>query len=51
MKKSVLFFVLAAMLAGSVPVLADGMFYWREPIPPRSPTSAPCSCSMAATKR
>jgi len=37
MKKAVLLLVLAAMLSGSVPVLADGMFYWTEPIPPEIP--------------
>lgn len=37
MKKAVLLLVLAALLAGSVPVLADGMFYWTESIPPEIP--------------
>jgi hypothetical protein len=37
MKKAVLLLVLAAMLMGGVPVLADGMFYWTESIPPEIP--------------
>jgi len=37
MKKLVLLLVLAALLVGSVPVLADGMFYWPEPVPPEIP--------------
>jgi hypothetical protein len=37
MKKAVLLLVLAALLMGSVPVLADGMFYWTESIPPEIP--------------
>ena len=37
MKKLVLLLVLAALLAGSVPVLADGVFYWTESIPPEIP--------------
>ena len=37
MKKLVLLLVLAALLAGSVPVLADGVFYWSESIPPEIP--------------
>jgi hypothetical protein len=37
MKKVVLLLVLAVMIVGSVPVLADGMFYWTESIPPEIP--------------
>jgi len=37
MKKLALLLVLAALLAGSVPVLADGGFYWTESIPPEIP--------------
>ncbi len=37
MKKAVPLFVLAAILLGSVPVLADGAFYWTESIPPEIP--------------
>ena len=37
MKKAVLLLVLAALLMGGVPVLADGMFYWTESIPPEIP--------------
>lgn len=33
MKKATLFFVLIVVLMTSVPVLADGMFYWPEDIP------------------
>ena len=51
MKNAVLLLVLAALLVGGVPVLADGMFYWPESIPPRSPTNARCCCSMADMRR
>ena len=37
MKKSILLLVLAALLVGSVPVLADGVFFWTESIPPEVP--------------
>jgi hypothetical protein len=37
MRKTTLFLVLAVLLLGSVPALADGKFYWPEPIPPRIP--------------
>ncbi len=37
MKKAALLLVLAAMLVGSVPALADGMFYWPEPLPAEIP--------------
>jgi len=37
MRKAVPLFVLAAILLGSVPVLADGAFYWTESIPPEIP--------------
>ena len=37
MKKWILLLVLSALLAGSIPVLADGGFYWTESIPPEIP--------------
>jgi hypothetical protein len=37
MKRAVLFLVLVFLFVGSVPVLADGMFYWPESIPPEIP--------------
>jgi hypothetical protein len=37
MKKAMLFLALLALLAGSMPVLADGKFYWAEPVPPEVP--------------
>lgn len=37
MRKSTSFLVLAILLASSLPVLADGKFYWPEPVPPEIP--------------
>jgi len=37
MKKVASIFILALLLAGNLPALADGMFYWPEPVPPGVP--------------
>jgi hypothetical protein len=37
MKQKSLFLVLAILLTSSVPALADGKFYWPEPVPPEIP--------------
>ncbi len=37
MKKAALVLVLALLLPSSLPALADGMFYWPEPVPPGVP--------------
>lgn len=37
MKRPMRFLILALLLSSSLPALADGMFYWPEPVPPGVP--------------
>jgi hypothetical protein len=37
MRKTAILFVLALLLVSNLPALADGMFYWPEPVPPGVP--------------